>query len=193
LTAITGRVRRACNLTSIIQYIGLAYDLQNVDLSRWLGIVPWRAVFFSGGPALAAQVATPESELAYQMAIDVWRIDTMVTHAEDAADAILANQMPEESANLREYDESTIRNLKMPILRYNLLVEGACDADRPNREFCGVSYMPNWLRAASSTVYGRNQMQTMIPEACARITPYWNAVYIRGRVAALAPRYCELE
>jgi hypothetical protein len=141
----------------------------------------------------AAQGGTSDSDLAYQMAIDAGRIDTMVAKAEDTADRILADKMPKEPANLREYDESTIRNLKMAILRYNLLIEGACDADRPNREFCGEFYLPDWLRAPSSTPYSRDQMRAMIGEASARITPYWNTVCARGRTVSRDPRYCELE
>ncbi len=141
----------------------------------------------------AAQGGTSDSDLAYQLAIDAGRIDTMVAKAEDAADMILANQTPKEPANLREYDEATIRTLKLAILRYNLLVEGACDADRPNKEFCGQPYLPDWLRVSSSTPYSRDQMQAMIREASARVTPLWNAVCARGRTAARDPRYCELE
>jgi hypothetical protein len=137
--------------------------------------------------------STSDSDLAYQMAIDAGRIDTMVAKAEDTADMILANQMPKEPANLREYDEDTVRTLKLAILRYNLLVEGACDADRPNKEFCGQPYLPDWLRAPASTAYSRSQMQAMIREANARITPLWNAVCARGRTSTRNSRYCELE
>jgi hypothetical protein len=117
----------------------------------------------------------------------------MVARAEDTADRILANTMPKEPANRREYEEETVRALKMAILRYNLLVEGACNADRPNKDFCGEPYLPDWLRAPSSTTYSRDQMQTMIREASAKITPLWNAVCARGRTFTRDPRYCELE
>jgi hypothetical protein len=158
-----------------------------------LALAAASGAYFTCVPVWAAAAATPESDLAYQMAIDAGRVDAMVTRAEEAADLILADKMPKEPANLREYDETTVRNLKIAILRYNLLAEAACEADRPNREFCGEPYMPDWLRAPASTPYSQSQMQTMIREANARITPMWNAVCARARTASRNERYCELE
>lgn len=134
-----------------------------------------------------------QNDPVYQAAIDAGRIDAMVARSEDTADRVLANAMPKEPANRREYEEETIRSLKMAILRYNLLVEGACNADRPNREFCGEPYLPDWLRSPSSTTYSRDQVQTMIREASARITPLWNAVCARGRTVTGESNYCDLE
>ncbi len=161
-----------------------------------LALTSASGVFFADAPAKAGQApqAQPsQNDPVYQAAIDAGRIDAMVARSEDTADRVLANAMPKEPANRREYEEETVRSLKMAILRYNLLVEGACNADRPNRDFCGAPYLPDWLRAPTSTTYSPDQMQTMIREASARITPLWNTVCARGRTVTGESNYCDLD
>jgi len=141
----------------------------------------------------ADQSGPKQSDSAFAMSVDVGRLDAMVSKAEEAADVLLSSEMPSEPANPREQDNATFQNLKMVVLRYNLLVAAACGMDPSNAGFCREPYLPDWLRDWPTTRYGRRQLQGMIKEATSKITPFWISACVRGKVVTGDEHFCELE
>lgn len=141
----------------------------------------------AGAPALA------DPDLAFALSVDVGRLDTMVSKAEEVIDEIAGTGALPSPNDSREENDATLRELKLVVLRYNILVESACHADRPRAELCGQLYLPNWLNAAPDTSFDQARLQSMIAEATSRITPFWNAICAKGKVVTGDARFCELE
>jgi hypothetical protein len=134
-----------------------------------------------------------ESDSAFAMSLDVGRLDTMVSKAEEAADVLLPGDMPGATANPREQDNATFQNLKMVVLRYNLLVAAACGMDPSNAGFCREPYLPDWLRDPPTAKHSRGQLQGMIKEATSKITPFWISACVRGKIITGDDHFCDLE
>jgi len=145
-------------------------------------------------PINASQAAAPaDPDLAFAMSVDVGRLDTMVSKAEEVIDEIAGTGALPNPGNSREDNDATLGELKLVVLRYNILVESACHADRLRAELCGQLYLPGWLNAAPGTSYDQARLQTIIGEATSRIVPFWNAICAKGKIATGDARFCELE
>ena len=161
----------------------------------------WRglAVFAACGSLLAmdetraAQAGRADSDLAFAMSLDVGRLETIVSKAGEAAEAIASMDTTFYPDNAREGNEQIFQDLKLVVLEYNLLVTSTCGAVRAHPEFCRELYLPDWLRDPSARRHDSTRLRTLIKDANAKITPFWIDVCAAGKTATGDTHFCELE
>ena len=143
--------------------------------------------------APAKEFAPANPDLAFALSIDVGRLGTMVGKAEEVVEAVAGEGALPNAADSKDESDATLRELKLVVLRYNIVVESACHADRLRAQFCRPLFMPDWLSEAPGTRYDQSRLQAMVKETSSRITPFWNAICARGKVVTGDTRFCELE
>jgi hypothetical protein len=141
--------------------------------------------------ANASQAGTANADRAFGMSIGVGRLETMVTKAEEIADVFAQTGAHRSAPSIA--GNTTFQELKIVVLRYNLLVASACGPNRAHPEFCRELYLPAWLADPAESMRNQAKLQTMIRDASAKIAPFWTGICTKGKPVPTDERFCELE
>jgi hypothetical protein len=145
------------------------------------------------GEAPAREATPADPDLAFALSVDVGRLDTMVGKAEEVVESVAGGNALPNTVGSKDESDATVRELKLVVLRYNIVVENACHADQLRAQFCRPLFLPNWLNDAPGTRYDQVRLQTMVKDTSSKIMPFWNAICAKGKIVIGDARFCELE
>jgi hypothetical protein len=173
--------------------MGKTMDRISAGMPIGLAMSAAAALVLAVGEAPAKEAAQTNPDLAFALSVDIGRLDTMIGKAEEVVEAVAGGDALPNTADTKDESDATLRELKLVVLRFNIVVESACRTDQLRAQFCRPLYVPNWLNDAPGTRYDQVRLQAMVKDTSSRIMPFWNAICARGKIVIGDARFCELE
>ena len=162
---------------------------------RCSGLWPCRAGWAAFALYVAAETAghAANSDLDFVLSIEVGRLETMVSKAEDVIETVAGQAALPEAAEADDVNEGTLQTLREVVRRYNRLTDAACRVESLQADLCTRQYKPDWLDHRPGERYDESRLQAMIGAASAAIRPFWDKACKRGTSVLADEHFCELE